>query len=154
MKKPTWTSFLIRSILALAMGLAIWSPLQAQSASHMEGKEMTEAKMMDRCQDMMEQKQIMKADMKAQDAELTAQLAKMNSAPQGQKLDLLAAVVTNMAEQRIAMDAKKAKMDEKMMQHMMQHMQMGMESMAQCPMMKDMDEKSGDAHKDHQEKHK
>jgi hypothetical protein len=30
---------------------------------------------------------------------------------------------------------------------MMQHMQMGKESMSQCPMMKGMDEKSGDAQK-------
>jgi hypothetical protein len=42
-----------------------------------------------------------------------------------------------------------------MMKHMMQHMQMGKESLAQCPMMKDMegmkdmDEKSADAHKEH-----
>jgi len=39
-----------------------------------------------------------------------------------------------MAEQRVAMDARKAKMDEEMMQHM----QMGKDSMSQCPMMKDM----------------
>jgi hypothetical protein len=89
----------------------------------------------------------MMADMKAQDAELTAQVAKMNSAPQDQKLDLIAAVVTRMVEQRIAMDERKAKMHDEMMQHMMQHMQMGKESMTKCPMMKGMDEKSGDAHK-------
>ena len=43
-----------------------------------------------------------------------------------------------MVEQRIAMDARTAKMQEEMMQHMMQHMQMGKESMSQCPMMKGM----------------
>jgi hypothetical protein len=55
-----------------------------------------------------------------------------------------------MVEQRITMDARKAKMEEEMMKHMMQHMQMGKESMSQCPMMKGMkgmDEKSGDAQK-------
>ena len=55
----------------------------------------------------------------------------------------MAAVITRMVEQRIAMDARMAKMQEEMMQHMMQHMQMGKESMSQCPMMKgmkDMDE--------------
>ena len=47
-----------------------------------------------------------------------------------------------------------------MMQHMMQHMQMGKESMAQCPMMKDMkgmkgmDEGSAATHKDHQQEQK
>jgi len=33
-------------------------------------------------------------------------------------------------------------------------MQMGKESMAECPMMKGMDAKAGDAHKDHQGKQK
>ncbi|MFU8857502.1 MAG: hypothetical protein ACNA8S_10930, partial [Deferrisomatales bacterium] len=130
MKQPTCTSRIIRSSLALVLALAIWAPLQAQSASHMEKKDMTAAEMMDRCQKMQAEKKKMMADMKAQDAELTAQLAKMNSAPKDQKVDLLAAVVTSMVEKRIAMDARMAKMQEKMMQHMMQHMQMGKESMA------------------------
>jgi len=115
---------------------------------------MTEAKMMERCQEMKEQKQKMKEDMKAQDAELTEQLAKMNSAPEDKKMSLMAAVLTHMVEQRITMDARKAKMEEEMMKHMMQHMQMGKESMSQCPMMKDMDDKSAGAHKEHQAEQK
>ena len=99
---------------------------------------MTGTNMMQRCQAMKEQKQKMMADIKAQDAELTAQVAKMNSAPENEKLDLMAAVVTHMQEQQRAMNVRKAKMDEAMMQHMMQHMQMGKESMSQCPMMKGM----------------
>jgi uncharacterized protein (DUF2336 family) len=90
-------------------------------------------------------------DMKAQDAELTEQLIRMNSAPEDKKLGLIAAVVTRMVEQRTAMNARMAKMQEEMMQHMMEHMQMGKGSMSQCPMMKgmkDMDEKSGDAQKE------
>jgi len=43
---------------------------------------MTEAQMMERCQEMKAQKQKMMADMKAQDAELTEQITKMNSAPE------------------------------------------------------------------------
>ena len=109
---------------------------------------MTEAKMTERCQEMKEQKQKMKEDAKAQDAQLTEELANMNRAPEDKKMGLMAAVVTHMAEQRIAMDARKAEMEEKMMKHMMQHMQMGKESMAQCPMMQDMGEKSGDAPKE------
>ena len=107
--------------------------------------------MMERCQAMKEQKQKMMADMKAQDAQLTEQLTEMNRAPEDKKMGLMAAVVTHMVEQRITMDARKAKMEEEMMQHMMQHMQMGKESMSQCPMMKGMkgmDEKSGDAQKE------
>jgi uncharacterized protein HemX len=138
MKKQTHTNILIRSSLALALALAIWTPIQSQSAEPAEGKMMTEAKMMEHCQEMKEQKQKMKEDMKAQDSELTKQIAEMNHAPKDKKMDLMAAVITHMVEQRIAMDARKAKMEEEMMKHMMQHMQMGKESMSQCPMMKDM----------------
>jgi hypothetical protein len=104
---------------------------------------------------MTEQRQKMMAEMKAQDAELTAKVAEMNSAPEGTKLDLIADVVTIMVEQRTAMHARMEKMQGKMMQHMMQHMQMGKESMSQCPMMKDMhmkgmDEKMKDAYKQNQ----
>jgi len=151
MKKQTHTNLIIRSSLALALALAIWSTVHARSAEPAEGKMMTEAKMMERCQAMKEQKEKMMADMKAQDAELTEQLTKMNSAPEDKKMGLMAAVLTHMVEQRITMDARKAKMEEAMMQHMMQHMQMGKESMAQCPMMKGMKgmgEKSGDAQKE------
>ncbi len=151
MKHQTNTHLVICSSLTLALALAIWFPVPSQSAEPAEGKMMTEGKMMERCQAMKEQKETMMADMKAQDAELTAQVAKMNSAPEDKKLDLIAAVVTRMVEQRIAMDARMAKMQDEMMQHMMQHMQMGKESMSQCPMMKGMkgmDEKSGAGQKE------
>jgi len=108
--------------------------------------------MMKRCQEMMEHKQAMQVDQKAQDTELTSRISAMNSAPEGQKLGLLAAAVTQMVEQRAAMNAHKAKMDADMMQHMMQHMRMGPECLAQCPMMKgmkDMDGHSEGAHKKH-----
>jgi hypothetical protein len=91
--------------------------------------------------------------MKAQDAQLTEQLADMNRAPKDKKVGLMAAAFTGMVQQRITMEARKAKMEDEMMQHMMQHMQMGKESMAQCPMMKgmnDMDGSSADTHKEHQ----
>jgi hypothetical protein len=157
MKQQTNTNLLIRSSLALALALAIWSPVRAQSAAPAEGKNMMEGKMMECCQAMKEQKEKMMAEIKAQDAELTAQIAAMNSAPEGKKLGLLAAVVTRRVEQRTAMNGRMEKMHEQMMQHMMQHMQMGKESMSQCPMMKGMkgmDEKSGDAQKEHQEEQK
>ena len=70
-------------------------------------------------------------------------------------MSLMAAVITHMVEQRIAMDARKAKMEEKMMKHMMEHMQMGQESMKQCPMMmgmNTMDAKPAHEHNGHQEK--
>jgi len=151
MQTRTTANLFIRSSLVLALALATWSLVQAQSAKPTQMKNMTEAKMMAQCQEMKEQKQKMKKDMEAQAAQLTEQLAKMNSAPEDQKMDLMASVLTLMVEQRIAMDERKAKMDDEMMQHMMQHMQMGKESMSQCPMMKGMkgmDEKSGDTQKE------
>ena len=152
MKNQTHTNLVFRSSLALALALAIWSPVPARSAESAVGEKMTE-----QCQEMKAQKEKLKSDMKAHDAQLTERLTEMNRAPQDKKTDLMAAVVTHMVEQRIAMDASKAKMEEEMMQHMMQHMQMGKESMAKCPMMKGMkgmDEKSGDAHKEHQQEPK
>ncbi|MBM2802908.1 MAG: hypothetical protein HW419_801 [Deltaproteobacteria bacterium] len=73
----------------------------------------------------------------------------MNRAPEDKKTDLMAAALTHVVEQRITMDARKAKVEEQMMKHM----QMGKESMSQCPMtkgMKGMDEKSEDAQKEQQ----
>ena len=156
MNNHTNMNLLIRSGLALALALAVWSPVQSQSAEPAEEKKMTEGKMMERCQEMKEQKQKMKEDMKAQDAELTEHVAKMNSAPEDKKISLMAAVITRMVEQRISMDARKAKMEEEMMQHMMRHMQMGKESMSKCLLkrMKGMDEQPGSAHKEHQEEEK
>jgi hypothetical protein len=150
MKNRTNTNLVICSSLTLALALAIWSPVPVQSAEPAAGKMMMDGKMMERCQEMKAQKQKMMADMKAQDAELTEQVAKMNSAPADKKMSLMAAVITHMVEQRIAMDARMAKMQDEMMQHMMQHMQMGKDSMSQCPMMKGMkgmDDKSAAAGK-------
>jgi len=149
MKNQTNTNLVIRLSFALTLALAIWSPVQAQSAEPAQMKNMAEAKMMERCREMKEQKQKMKEDMKAQDAQLTEQLNKMNRAPEDKKMGLMAAVLTLMVEQRITMEARKAKLEEEMMQHMMQHMQMGKESISQCPMMKDIKDKtSGDAQKE------
>ena len=70
---------------------------------------------------------------------------------------LFRSVLTHMVEQRIAMDARKAQMEEAMMKHMMQHMRMGKESMSQCPMMKSMTDMGGNAagtHKEPQEQQK
>ncbi|GEM_PF-6179442 len=126
-------------ILALAM--LVGSPVQAETAQPTDEKGVKESKTMANCNAMQEQKQKMLDDMKAQDAELTELLAKMNSAPEDKKVASMAAVINRMVEQRIAMDARKAKMEE-MMQH---HMQMGMGAMSggmpQSPAMKDADKK-------------
>ena len=141
----------LQVVSAITLALAVF-PTQALCVEATNGKEMTVPKMMEQCQEMKIQKQKMADDVKAQAAELTDQIAKMNNAPADQKINLLVAVVTHMAEQRVAMDTRKAKMEEEMMKHMMQHMQMGKESMSRCPMMTGMkgmkDEKTMDGPKE------
>ena len=144
------------SCLGLALALAICAPLQLKSAEPVETK-MMDGKMMEKCQHMMEQKEKMSADTKAQDAALAEQVAQMNTAGADKKPELMAVIVTQLVEQRATMHVEKAKMEQRMMKHMMQHMQMGKASMSQCPMMKgmhDMDDMSDDAHKEHQKEQK
>jgi len=148
------SNLIIRLSLALALAVAIWSPAQVLAAEPDGGKVTTEAQMMEQCKQMMAQKQKMADDMKAQDAELTDQLTKMNNAPDDKKLNLMASIITRLVEQRTAMNARKDKMEAEMIKHMMQHMQMGKESMAKCPMMAGMtgmDGKAAEAPKEHHE---
>lgn len=141
-------NFAVRTGLALAMALAIWSPASSQSAEPakakkvpMEGKTMKgmamEGKTMEHSKTMMDRCQAMMTEMKAQDAELTALIAGMNSAASESKVNLMAAIITKMAEQRTAMNARMAEMHKEMMQHM----QMGKGTMSHPPMMKGMDKK-------------
>lgn len=153
MKIHRQTNQLIRPCLALALALALGSPVRLLSAEPVEGNAMKmESSMMEKCEEMKKEKQEMQRKMKAQDAELTAAVATMNSAAQDKKLELMADVVTRLIEQRAAMHVQRAKMQDKMMMHMMGHMEMGRDSMAKCPMMKEMkglDEKSAGDHKVH-----
>jgi len=151
------TLLLSRSCFVLGVALSLWSPLHAQSTEPMDMKMKADGKMMACCQDMMAQKAKMMADIKAQDAELTEHIAKMNRATGDEKTSIMAAVITHLVELRISIDERKAKMEEAMMAHMMKHMKMGAKSMDDCPLMKgmgDMDSKSTDAPKAHPEESK
>lgn len=162
MMKNAPTSILLCAGLALGLTLSLCSPTPARGAEPAASMTLTPSAMGERCEKMKEQKQQMRADMKVHDAKLTKQLVEMNSAPASRKVDLMAALLTHMVEQRIAMDARKATMEDEMMQHMMQHVQMGKDGMAQCPMLKDMKEmkdmkgksavkgKAAEAHEMHQ----
>lgn len=160
MTKHMHSSFFVRPIIVLALILATgflsacsghrpgadpaaMSSGDAQSMQSAQQKKMADAKMMARCMEMKNQKQKMMADMKAQDAELMRQLAMMNSASKKEKVTMISAIITSMVEQRVAMHVRMEKMQGEMMQHMMQHMQMGKDSMAQCPMMKEMSNMKG-----------
>ena len=94
--------------------------------------------MKEHCQQMMEQKAKMKEEMKAQETQLTEQVTAMNRAPDDKKLALVAALLTTMLEQRVAMTARHEKMEMDMMDHMKQHADMGKGSMNTCPMMTGM----------------
>ena len=138
---------LIRSGFAIAWALSICPLIPLQAAELSDGKAMTELDMMASCEEIIAQKQKMQADQRAQEAELTAQIATMNSSPDDKKVALMAAVITHMTEQRITMDGRKAKTEENLMQHLMQHVCMGKDSLSKCPMihtLKDIDEKRSD----------
>ena len=136
MNNQTQTSLLLRSGLTLALALILWSPIESQAAEPAMGKTMAGDNMMDCCKAMKDQRQKMMAEMKADDVELTAQIAKMNSASKDKKVELLAGLVTRMAEQRRAANARMEKMHEAMGGHMMKHMQGDKGAMTEHPMMK------------------
>lgn len=99
---------------------------------------MTAGTLLEQCTAMHAHKQQMMADTKTQDAALLEQVALMNNAADAKKLGMLAALVTRMAEQRVAMHTHMASMGDGMMRHMAQHMQLGKDSVLGCPMMKGM----------------
>ncbi|BDU73160.1 hypothetical protein METEAL_23340 [Mesoterricola silvestris] len=94
-----------------------------------------EGKAVEHSQMMQEHCKTMMAEMKAQDTELTALVARMNGASKEAKMDLMAEIVTKMSEQRVAMNDRMGQMH----MEMMKHMQMG--TGPHHSMMKGMDKK-------------
>ena len=95
MKNQTNTKLIVRSSLALALALAVWSPAQAQSAEPAKAGNMTKAKMIKHCQEM-------KKDGKAQDDRPTGQLSEMNRAPEDKKMGLMATVLTHLGKESMS----------------------------------------------------
>ena len=91
-----------------------------------------------KCQAMMAEHEKMMADMKAADHRLDDFVATMNAASGTEKMAATATVVTEKVTQDRTMRDGMMKMQQDMMGHMMEHMQAGKESMASCPMMKQM----------------
>ena len=91
-----------------------------------------------KCQAMMADHEKMMTEMKAADDRLDDLVAKMNAASGTDKADATAAVINEMVTQRRTMRDGMMKMQDGMMAHMMEHMQAGKDSMAMCPMMKQM----------------
>ena len=91
-----------------------------------------------KCQAMMAEHEKMMADMKAADQRLDGLVATMNTASGAEKMAATATAVTEKVTQDRTMRDATMKMQHDMMGHMMEHMQAGKESMASCPMMKQM----------------
>jgi hypothetical protein len=141
-------SLVLRAGLALTLPLALWTPALAQALEPAKAKPMAmEGKPMEHAQGMQEQCKAMMAEMKAQDTELSALVARMNSAPKETKMDLLAEIITKMTEQRVAMNVRMGQMHTEMMKHM----QMGMGAKPHHPMMKGMEQKPEATPKDKKE---
>ena len=100
----------------------------AKPASGMAAKDQT----------MMAERAKMMADMKAADQRLDDLVAKMNTASGKEQMTATATVVAEMVTQQLTMRDGAMKMQHDMMGHMMEHMQAGKDSMASCPMMKQM----------------
>jgi hypothetical protein len=96
------------------------------------------ADMAAKCQAMMADQEKMMAELKAADARLDDLVGKMNAASGVDKAEATAAVVNEMVTQRRTMRDGMMKMQHGMMAHMMGHMQAGKDSMAMCPMMRQM----------------
>lgn len=96
------------------------------------------ADMAAKCQAMMADQEKMMAEIKAADLRLDDLVGKMNAASGTEKAAATAAVVNEMVTQRRSMRDGMMKMQHGMMAHMMGHMNAGKDSMAMCPMMKQM----------------
>ena len=123
-------------VVSAGAGVEVQKP-QAQPPAAM-AKTMPQADMAAKCKAMMAEMDTMMAATKTADDGLNDLVTKMNAAAGMEKTDAIAAVVTEMVRQRLAMRDGMMKMQEDMMGHMMEHMQAGKDSMAMCPMMKQM----------------
>ena len=111
------------------------SPAQQQPAAE---KATAPSDMATKCQAMMADQEKMMAEIKAADARLDDLVGKMNAAAATEKAAATAAVVNEMVTQRHTMRDGMMKRQHGMMGHMMGHMNAGKDSMASCPMMKQM----------------
>jgi hypothetical protein len=91
-----------------------------------------------RCQAMVAEREMVMTATKAADQRLDDLVGAMNAASSQTKADATAAVVNELVTQRRTMRDGMVKMQQDAMSHMMGHMQAGKDTMAMCPMMKQM----------------
>ena len=123
-------------VISAVPGIAAQTPTAHKHAAIAKAKP-TPA-MEAKCQAMMAEHEKMMADMKAADHRLDDLVATMNAASGTEKMAATATAVTEKVTQDRTMRDGMMKMQQDMMGHMMEHMQAGKESMASCPMMKQM----------------
>lgn len=138
------TDVFISSLRPLALGCAI--ALAAVAPSMANGPapqtattsqpQKAPADLSAKCQAMMAEHATLMADMKSADERLDTLLSKMHTASGQEKVDAVAAVVSELVTQRKTMRDRMMSMNQSMMGHMAEHMQTGPQSMAMCPMMK------------------
>ena len=135
----------LQAVLVCSVALlAVASPLARQATAPQPHQHQTPDKakpqsdMMAKCMAMKAEHEKMMADVQAADQRLDSLVAKMNAASGPAKIDATAAVVREIVGQRKAMRESMMTMQHGMMEHIGNHMQAGAESMAMCPMMKEM----------------
>jgi hypothetical protein len=147
------------SMTAMALLLAGVAIVQAQTGASQPQRPMV----VDETQaaSMMAERQKMMANMRAMDQKLNDLVAKMNSARGNDKVETIATLVKEMVAQRTQMHGEMSGMETRMMGHMMEHMMsmqggmMGMmnnrgqagamQSMSNCPMMKELSKDAAEA---------
>jgi hypothetical protein len=114
------------TLAAIGMASVLWSSsASAQMTPGMKIGQGKGAKMPPACQEMMTMRRSMRAEQASADAKLNELVGKMNAASGEQKVDAIAAVVSEMVAQRQARHEKMAEMQGKMEA-----------AMANCPMMR------------------
>ena len=126
-------------VISAVPGLAAQTPAEHQHPTPDKAKPASGMAAKDHA--MMAEREKMMADMKAADQQLDALVVKMNAASGMEKTAATANVVNEIVAQRRTMRDGMMKMQDGMMSHMMEHMQAGKDSMASCPMMKQMGDK-------------
>jgi hypothetical protein len=131
-------------LICSAVLVAVAAPLARQATTPPPHQNQTPDKakpqsdMMAKCMAMKAQQEKMMAEVQAADQRLDGLVAKLNAASGQAKVDATAAAVTEIVAQRKAMRESMMTMQHGMMGHMADHVQAGPESMAMCPMMKEM----------------
>ncbi len=117
------------------LGLTAWTLPAARVYAAEGNKSNANTKMMDRCRHRLAMREKMLDQMKARDAELEKMVAKMNKAPESKKVDLMAAIVTQMVRQRHQMLERMEGVNARILQRMNRHMEMSKNRMPARPMM-------------------